>query len=965
MSETLLLAEDVRLELPDMTVPRLFGARPTVSILKGIDIAVKRGETVGIVGESGSGKTSLGRCLVRLHEPTDGIIRFAGADITHLPERDLRPVRRRMQMIFQDPQSSLNPRQTIGRILATPLRFHGLVRRREHISKRVAGLLARVGLPEEFAGRYPHELSGGQRQRAGIARAIALEPEFIVADEIVSGLDVSTQAQVLELLDDLRHKLGLAMAFISHDLSVVRHICDRVYVMQNGTVVESGDCESLFETPRKDYTRALIDAIPLPKPDPAWLGNAKKDQPARTPATDTRPQEHTVMPAKEAAQMKIEGAIALITGANRGVGRCFVEELASRGAAKVYVTARDLDALDYPGMIGETRIVPLQLDVTKDSHISAARRAAGDATLLINNAGVNANDRLLDASDTEAARMEMDTNYFGLVAMCRAFGPVIAANGGGGIVNMLSILAKVNLPIMGSLSASKAAAYNATQGIRAELARKGVHVLAVLPGAIDTDMSRDFPPPKTPPQEVAQAALDALEKGEKEVYPGDMAQALKEQLAADPGAVESQMAQVLDAGAASGDKGEYISVDASDGGSFRAYVSRPEKGSGPGLVLLQEIFGINDYMKSMADHFAEEGYVAIVPDLFWRMEPGVSLGYGDEDMQKAFGFYQNFDVDQSIKDVQDTIDALRKLDGVKGKVGAIGYCLGGLLAYLTATRTDVDVSVGYYAVGVENYLAEANDLQCPLVLHFAEEDKFCPPEAREAITEALGGKKDVSLYTYPGMDHAFATPGRDHYDKPATMMAYSRSLAALRRVLGPIYDLEHLWDMHCYYEFATRNVDDTMATMVSEPYVNHIPTMTGGVGHDHLKRFYKYHFVDSNPEDTKLIPISRTIGADRLVDEMIFCFTHTREIDWMLPGVAPTGKYVEVPLLAVVNFRGDKLYHEHIYWDQASVLVQIGKLDPTGLPVAGQATAKKLIDETLPSNELMAGLWETSEGKPL
>ena len=127
-------------------------------------------------------------------------------------------------------------------------------------------------------------------------------------------------------------------------------------------------------------------------------------------------------------------------------------------------------------------------------------------------------------------------------------------------------------------------------------------------------------------------------------------------------------------------------------------------------------------------------------------------------------------------------EASRKLDGVKGKVGAIGYCLGGLLAYLTATRTDVDVSVGYYAVGVENYLAEANDLQCPLVLHFAEEDKFCPPEAREAITEALGGKKDVSLYTYPGMDHAFATPGRDHYDKPATMMAYSRSLAALRRV---------------------------------------------------------------------------------------------------------------------------------------------------------------------------------------
>ena len=248
---------------------------------------------------------------------------------------------------------------------------------------------------------------------------------------------------------------------------------------------------------------------------------------------------------------------------------------------------------------------------------------------------------------------------------------------------------------------------------------------------------------------------------------------------------------------------------------------------------------------------------------------------------------------------------------------------------------------------------------------FAGEDQFCPAEAREAIYKALEGKKGVSLYLYEGQDHAFATPGRDHYDKPSTMMAYSRSLGTLRGVLGPIFDLEHLWDMHCYHEFATRDVDATMATMVSEPYVNHIPTMTGGVGHDHLKRFYKYHFVDSNPEDTKLIPISRTIGADRLVDEMIFCFTHTREIDWMLPGIEPTGKYVEVPLVAIVNFRGDKLYHEHIYWDQASVLVQIGKIDVEGLPVAGGDTAKKLLDETRPSNALMAENWKTSEGKPI
>ena len=152
--------------------------------------------------------------------------------------------------------------------------------------------------------------------------------------------------------------------------------------------------------------------------------------------------------------------------------------------------------------------------------------------------------------------------------------------------------------------------------------------------------------------------------------------------------------------------------------------------------------------------------------------------------------------------------------------------------------------------------------------------------------------------------------------------------------------------------------------MVAQPYVNHIPTMTGGVGHDDLQRFYKYHFIPKTPKDTKLIPISRTIGADRVVDEMLFCFTHDIEIDWMLPGVAPTGKYVEIPLVAIVSFRGDKLYNEHIYWDQASVLVQIGLLKADGLPVAGVETARKLVDETLPSNTLMKR-WSESKGKPI
>jgi carboxymethylenebutenolidase len=181
----------------------------------------------------------------------------------------------------------------------------------------------------------------------------------------------------------------------------------------------------------------------------------------------------------------------------------------------------------------------------------------------------------------------------------------------------------------------------------------------------------------------------------------------------------------------------------------------------------------------------------------------------------------------------------------------------------------------------------------------------------------------------------------------------------------PERDLVALWEEHCRYEFGTRDVDATMATMVDEPYVNHVPTMAGGVGHDELKRFYKYHFIGANPPDTTLTPISRTVGADSVVDEMLFSFTHTSPIDWMLPGIAPTGRKVEVALVAIVQFRDGKLVHEHIYWDQASVLVQVGKLDPQGLPVAGAESARKVVDKTLPSNTLMQDEWQRSEGKPI
>jgi len=186
----------------------------------------------------------------------------------------------------------------------------------------------------------------------------------------------------------------------------------------------------------------------------------------------------------------------------------------------------------------------------------------------------------------------------------------------------------------------------------------------------------------------------------------------------------------------------------------------------------------------------------------------------------------------------------------------------------------------------------------------------------------------------------------------------------MQELVVPDHDLVALWEAHCRHEFETRDVDATMATMVAAPYVNHIPTMTGGVGYDQLKRFYKYHFIGANPSDTQLIPVSRTVGIDQIVDEMVFSFTHTCEIDWMLPGIPPTGQRVQIPLVAIVRFQDGKVAHEHIYWDQASVLVQIGKLDPKGLPVAGVETACKVLDKAQPSNALMSR-WSTSEGKPM
>jgi carboxymethylenebutenolidase len=359
------------------------------------------------------------------------------------------------------------------------------------------------------------------------------------------------------------------------------------------------------------------------------------------------------------------------------------------------------------------------------------------------------------------------------------------------------------------------------------------------------------------------------------------------------------------------------------------FIATPAKGSGPGIAVLYSDPEMAGAVDALCRRLGEEGYVAV--------GRAVPADADDPPAQAA--------ADAVVSAVRDRLE-------FRGRIGALGIGGAAKAAIALAFNRLIDALVLYDPPASGALLDGLSPLRLPCAVHLA--GPGTGGLAEKAAEERAFGPA-VTLYGYETSAPRFGMPGSRTYDAAASALAWSRTVSAFKRAMGPHFALEELWEYHLACEFRLKDADEAIATMVDEPYVNHVPTLTGGFGREPLRTFYARHFVNQVPGDRRSIPISRTVGYDRIVDEKIFCFTHDAPIDWMLPGVEPTGKYVEIPLVGIVTFRGDKLVNEHLYWDQASVLVQTGLLDPRGLPVTGQEQAQKLIDPSRPSNTLIPG----------
>lgn len=387
---------------------------------------------------------------------------------------------------------------------------------------------------------------------------------------------------------------------------------------------------------------------------------------------------------------------------------------------------------------------------------------------------------------------------------------------------------------------------------------------------------------------------------------------------------------------------QFLDLTMSDGATVRAYVAPPPSGFGPGLILLHGAGGLTADFCALCESHAEEGYAVLAVDL-----------------QRHFGAAAS--LRDAVNDVAAARPALAPFLEAAARTGAIGLGSGAAVAGTMGAMGAVDAVVAFGTAGLADDAALWRRLACPAALHIAGPERDV---AAAAARIRSADRPRLRVHEYAGCGENFFDPrGADH-DRHARTVAHTRSLAVLRPALGPHYDFSTLLQEHLRHEFVTHDPDATMETMVAQPYVNHVPTLTGGFGHDVLKRFYKYHFIPNLPEKRRSILISETVGPDAVILELVNIFTHDREIDYLLPGIPPSGKELSVPVIIVAKFRGGQLYHEHIYWDQATLLVQLGLLDPKGLPVAGSEEARKMLDQSLPANKLMPN-WRTSEGKPL